>query len=134
MYYQIELPKHLVVDHINCNTWDNRKENLRLVTPSYNSTRQQGKSGNKSKYQRVSFSRHANKYMVTMVVKGERIHIGYYKDEVEAAYWADVWAVRLYIDDIKLNFPDNIQLYEQEALLLNCVRPWNRPIPQPISL
>lgn len=111
----VELPKHLHVDHINHNKLDNRRENLRLVTPRVNATRIPSTS---SKYYRVSYNSTARMYYVRLSINS-RIpeHFGCYFDEEEAAFWSDVWAFRLLApNETLLNFPDRLEEIKEAAL------------------
>ena len=70
------------VDHINHNTLDNRKENLRIVTPRDNSRNLKKESS--SKYIGVSWNKREQKWRAYIYIDGKQKHLGYYIDEDEA--------------------------------------------------
>lgn len=115
------------IDHINNKRNDNCRTNLQAISARNNTTKE---IKSKSKYHRVGWNSESRKWRVVFYVdQRKQEYFGAYKDEVEAAYWSDVWAVRLLTADVLLNFPDNINFYLEEALLLKCNLPWKRDIP-----
>lgn len=93
------------VDHINGNTFDNRKENLRLVNPSQSrSNSRKAIFNNKlttSKYKGVHKKSPNRNWSVSI----NRINIGTFKEEIHAAMAYDLWAKELFGEFAKLNFP-----------------------------
>jgi len=78
-------PDDKVVDHINHDTIDNRKVNLRICDQQencYNSSIQVGKS---SIYKGVSWDKSRRLWMSYITVNKKRIILGYFKDEIDAA-------------------------------------------------
>ncbi len=80
-------PEGLEVDHINGDTLDNRKENLRIVTHSINGKNTHSYRGkNKtSKFRGPRWSQTRNFWYSSIMVDGKSIYLGYYDTEVEAA-------------------------------------------------
>jgi HNH endonuclease len=79
-------PSGFVTDHINGNTLDNRKSNLRFVTVAqnvYNKRKQ--KSGRTSKFKGVYWAAHASMWRVRVAVDRKIFEIGYFKVELDAA-------------------------------------------------
>lgn len=76
-------PKGKVVDHINHNTLDNRKENLRIA--SYYQNQQNRKKRGTSKYPGVSWDVPKQKWRPRIKVNGIHKSLGYFDDEREAA-------------------------------------------------
>lgn len=76
--------KDQLVDHINFNGLDNRKENLRFATVAENSHRQVITKG-KSKYRGVCWSKQQTKWIARIRFNNKRIFLGYFDDEIEAA-------------------------------------------------
>ena len=74
--------KGQVVDHINRDRTDNRRENLRAASQQSNNRNRKNITG---KYKGVSWSKHAKKFRATIRDKGKQIHLGYYQTEEEAA-------------------------------------------------
>lgn len=73
-----------IVDHINGNPLDNRKENLRITNSLGNCRNRRMNIGNKSGYKGVHF--HKNGYWVSQIQdRGEKIHLGIFLDKKEAA-------------------------------------------------
>ena len=72
-------------DHENRNKLDNRRLNLRPVTPSQNIMNQSLRNDNKTGFRGVSYVESSGKYRAQIKVDGERIHIGYYDTPEEAA-------------------------------------------------
>ena len=73
------------VDHINGNTLDNRRENLRLCS-SYENMMNRGKmKNNTSGYKGVSWNKNLKKWVTAIKVYGRRIHLGYFKNIHKAA-------------------------------------------------
>jgi hypothetical protein len=74
----------LQIDHINRNTWDDRIENLRLVTRRYNCNNRR----RKSQYGPSIYKRPSGRFAVCPHIGGKRITIGTYDDleEAKAAY------------------------------------------------
>lgn len=92
--YLMKAPKNLVVDHINRNGLDNRKENLRLTTASMNSRNMDTKSCNKLGVNGVSFEdasgRHGPRYKVHWMDDEQRFRtksfsVNKYSDAFEKA-------------------------------------------------
>lgn len=76
-----------VVDHINHNKLDNRKENLRIVNHSQNSMNHVLFKNNTSGVSGVCFLRNENKWRATIILNYKTINIGsfdYFEDAVQA--------------------------------------------------
>jgi hypothetical protein len=78
-------------------------DNCRIVTPLENSRNTRGKGGS-SKYKGVNFKKSAGKWCSRIMVEGTSIHIGYFKDEKEAAIAYDNKAKELFGEFAYLNF------------------------------
>lgn len=73
------------VDHKNRDTLDNRKENLRVCTPSENSANQIIRDGFSSAFKGVCWCKRKRKWRATIVCEKIQTHIGYFKLEEDAA-------------------------------------------------
>ena len=79
-------PKGSIVDHINRDGLDNRKANLRFVTASQNAwNSERGMHTGKSRFKGLAWLHEKKKWRVVLYVNNKNIHLGYYKDEIEAA-------------------------------------------------
>jgi hypothetical protein len=88
MHRQImNTPKGMQTDHINHDTMDNRRSNLRVCTKSQNNWNISQTHGKISKYKGVGY-RKCNKYrpwQTTIHLNNKPIYLGAYATEVEAA-------------------------------------------------
>lgn len=75
---------NIVIDHINRNPLDNRKENLRLCTPRENSLNTSVSKNNKTKCLGISIVKKTGKYRARIMVNGKEINLGRY-DNIEDA-------------------------------------------------
>lgn len=76
-------PEEKVVDHINGNTLDNRKENLRVVSQHQNlQNRNKAKS---SKYPGVYWHKNEKKWRARIQIRGKRKSLGNFNSEKKAA-------------------------------------------------
>jgi len=78
------------VDHINHNPLDNRKTNLRLCDESQNGgnrLKNRIVKGAKptSKYKGVTFDKYHEKWAAAIKITQQKIHLGYFKIELDAA-------------------------------------------------
>lgn len=80
-------PKGMFVDHINHDTLDNRRCNLRLATKSENMMNRRRVKPNSSGLKGV-YKKSKNKWYAIVTVRGNRINLGIFetKDEAYAAY------------------------------------------------
>lgn len=92
------------VDHINGDGLDNRRSNLRLVTPSQNNQNQPKKPNGTSIYKGVSRTR-SGKWLVMIQVNREVLVRKRYLDEVEAARAYDDLARTHFGEFGRFNFP-----------------------------
>jgi hypothetical protein len=76
-----------VVDHINNNTLDNTKSNLRICTHSQNHMNSTKQANNTSGFKGVCWNKRKSKWMAQIGKDGMHINIGYYKT-AEQAYYA----------------------------------------------
>ena len=98
--------KNRIVDHINRNTLDNRRSNLRYVTRAENaanSNKRVSATGYRGVYPAV-YGESNTQYFVRIARKT----IGYYADPKEAAIARDKAAIKMYGKHIFLNFPSEI--------------------------
>lgn len=74
----------LEVDHINLNTFDNRRSNVRYCTHQQNQINQPLQRNNSSGVSGVSWYAPRNKYRARIKVSQKEIHLGYYETFIEA--------------------------------------------------
>ena len=82
-----DIPAGMVVDHMNGDLSDNRRENLRLVTRRENARNLSGaRKNNTSGHMGVCFEpRYRRKWSARMCVDGKNVIIGRYETKEEAA-------------------------------------------------
>lgn len=79
-----ELTPDEIVDHVNGNGLDNRRENLRLATLSQNASNRSIASNNTSGYRGVSYHKGRGKYQAYISKDGKRRYLGLYDTPEEA--------------------------------------------------
>lgn len=95
--------KGLVVDHLNGNTLDNRKCNLRVCTYSQNSMNRIKQINNNSGYKGVSWHKNHKIYESRIMSNGVNIHIGSFENIIDAARAYNDAAVKYHGEFAKLN-------------------------------
>lgn len=93
----------VVVDHINGNTMDNRKENLRICTQEKNNYNRRLSSYSTTKVKGVSYRKKEQKYYVRIGYKNNRIFIGMFDTLYDAAKAYNEKALELYGEYAYLN-------------------------------
>lgn len=73
------------VDHVNHDTLDNRRTNLRIVTCRQNLQNLKAKSKRSSEYTGVSWHARSRKWQAAIQLDGKNKHLGYFADEEDAA-------------------------------------------------
>lgn len=103
----INCPDDMVVDHINRNPLDNRKENLRICTQQQNSMNRSVQSNNTSGVVGVTWDKSRNKWMAQIKINQKHKTLGHYEnieDAIEARKQAEI----LYFGDYRNNNEDVI--------------------------
>jgi len=95
----------LIPDHINRNTLDNRRINLRLATRTQNAINRKLKSSNKSGYRGVHWNKEMKKWESSISVNGVGIRIGFFANKEDAARAYDTAAILHFGEFAIPNFP-----------------------------
>lgn len=77
-------PKNMVVDHINGDTLDNRKNNLRICLHKENCKNQKIRKNNTSGIKGVYFSTEKRKWYSKIMLEYKTIHLGYFLTKQQA--------------------------------------------------
>jgi len=101
--YIMNAPPRQFVDHIDGNTLNNQRSNLRFVTPSQNIQNSNGKMNTSSKFKGVSFRANRNKWQAEITKNGKRYFLGNFKNEIEAALTYNNKAKELFVEYARLN-------------------------------
>ena len=81
-------PHGAMVDHINGDSLDNRRCNLRLCTNAQNQQNTEGRGGS-SRHKGVSFNKKSGKWLAAFLFEGRRYYCGLWDDEDDAARAVD---------------------------------------------
>lgn len=73
------------VDHINHNTLDNRKKNLRICTKAQNSANSKGRKKRLHKYKGIAKTTDGGRWQAQITFNYKRIYLGCFKTMEEAA-------------------------------------------------
>lgn len=92
------------IDHINHNTLDNRKCNLRICLKNENERNRKLQKNNSSGYKGVWYDKRDNKWRVSIQINKKRYHIGGFDDLIDAAKAYDEAAKIYHGKFAKLNF------------------------------
>ena len=95
-----------LIDHINGNGLDNRKENLRFCTRSEDGANRMAQP-HSSMFKGVSFHKQTGQWKAQIKKDGKNIHIGYFRTEEAAARAYDAKAKELFGEFAQLNFTED---------------------------
>jgi len=113
-------PEDKQTDHINRNTLDNRKSNLRNVDQKDNAKNADKKSKATSKYKGVSYYKRKQdkygKWKANIQVDGKKINLGYFDSEIEAALKYNEAAKKYFGEFAVLNKLDLMELHQYQQL------------------
>ena len=101
----IHCPDELQVDHINRNTLDNRKANLRIVDRFQNARNRSRNSNNKSGFKGVCWNKNEERWVASIRVNWKLLFLGYFDLAEDAARAYDKAAIEHFGEFAVLNFP-----------------------------
>ena len=81
----MQTPDGMETDHINGDSLDNRRENLRICTHAENLRNRKMNSGNKSGYKGVYWFSQRGKWRAAITLNGKNVHLGLFTDPADAA-------------------------------------------------
>ncbi len=96
-------PSGMVIDHINGNTLDNRKSNLRICTISQNLRNKKIGKNNTTGYKGIYWNKKNLKWQTNIGVNGKSIHIGVYQNKIDAARAYNKASVKYFGEFARLN-------------------------------
>lgn len=91
------------VDHIDGNSLNNQRSNLRLVTKSQNQMNRKKAEGTTSQYKGVSWNKKLGIWLVVITYKRKQVKFGFYRDEHEAGHVYNEAAKAFFGEYAKLN-------------------------------
>lgn len=95
------------LDHLNADTLDNRKTNLRKATRSQNCCNRGRRSDSHSKFKGAFFRKNVNKWQSSITIKKKRHYLGQFFTPEEAARAYDEKAKEFHGEFAHLNFPSS---------------------------
>lgn len=98
----------MVVDHINGDTFDNRRSNLRFATVAQNAANSKLPKNNTSGFRGVYWFKPAKLWSAQIRANGKNQHLGYFKTVEAGARAYDEAAKRLHGNFARLNFPESL--------------------------
>lgn len=109
--------KGVMIDHINGDKLDNRKENLRFCNNGQNQSNSPSKRRSSSTYKGVNF--HRNKWRATITVNKKGIHLGTYDSEEKAAMAYNAKAKEMFGEFAKINVINGVEIIDPSAIKIN---------------
>lgn len=94
--YILGAPRGVHVDHVNHNTLDNRRCNIRLCTPAQNNINHGLQHNNTSGFKGVKWSNACSKWVASVQLHRSRKHLGAFESPIEAAIAYDAAARELH--------------------------------------
>jgi hypothetical protein len=103
-------PKDKCIDHENQNGLDNRRINLREASKAENNRNRRKIIGaGSSIYKGVMFKNDHNKFYASIKVNGQKIFLGYFDSDIDAAKAYDQAAILYHGEFASLNFPSTLK-------------------------
>ena len=100
--YIMKPPRDKYVDHINGDTLDNRRCNLRICTAQENNRNSIKKRVNTSGYKGVHWNKHSQKWTASICLNSKSIHLGSFTEVEEAVKAYNVAAKKYFGEFAKL--------------------------------
>ena len=97
-----DIPDNYIIDHINNDGLDNRRENLRVIPKKKNAWNRDAYKGRR--FKGTAKVTKSNKYQARIRYEGKLIYLGSYNTEEEAAHAYDRKAIELFGELANLNF------------------------------
>jgi len=101
----------MVVDHINGNTLDNRKQNLRICEQRFNAMNRGTRKpeGKTSRFKGVHLDKKSGLWVAAIRKDGHRTSLGYFDREIDAALAYNQAAPEYFGEFAQLNDPDLLE-------------------------
>lgn len=105
----------LCVDHIDHNTLNNYRSNLRICTHAQNNINRNKSSQTKNNFKGVTYRKSDRIFMARIKVNNIAHNLGHYKDPIKAAQVYDYYAYTTWKEFAQLNFPEQLSWYRNLA-------------------
>ncbi len=95
------------VDHINGDSFDNQRSNIRLSTQAQNLMNAKKRAGTTSQYKGVYWNKLRKTWNAQITIDKKFAHLGVFRNEIDAAKAYDEAAKKHFKEFARLNFPND---------------------------